>query len=115
MAQSLKIEPTCIPLLTSAQAAAVVGLSRSSLNKMRVYGSGPNFCKLGRSVRYRSDDLTAWVTERVITSTSDDRAPRRLRDCAATAKARRRAVEMKTTTGEPANTPDPTDHERIAA
>jgi predicted DNA-binding transcriptional regulator AlpA len=92
MTQILKIDPSYIPLLTSAQAAALVGLSRSSLNKMRVYGSGPNFCKLGRTVRYRRDDLAAWVAGRIVTSTSDDSLPRRLRDCPAAAKPRPRHV-----------------------
>jgi predicted DNA-binding transcriptional regulator AlpA len=84
-----------ITLLTTQQAAAALGLSASSLHKMRCSGSGPTFGKLGRAVRYRPDDLTAWVTERLITSTSDDRAPRRLRDCPAAAKQRPPRVDRK--------------------
>ena len=95
MAEILKFDPSCVPLLTSAQAAALVGLSRSSLNKMRVYGSGPIFAKLGRSVRYRRNDLDSWVAGRLIGSTSDDRAPHRLRDRPEPAKRRQRRTDTR--------------------
>jgi predicted DNA-binding transcriptional regulator AlpA len=59
-------------LLDTKAAAALLSLSQSSLEKMRVYGNGPNFLKLGRAVRYRESDLQAWVSSRSVTSTSDD-------------------------------------------
>jgi hypothetical protein len=35
-------------------------------------GGGPRYCKLGRRVVYRSEDLLAWVAARVVTSTSEE-------------------------------------------
>lgn len=51
-------------------AAAYVGLSKSWLQKARVYGEGPKFCKLGRRVVYLLDDLDSWLKRRRRTSTS---------------------------------------------
>lgn len=47
-----------------------IGLAVSTLEKMRVYGDGPPFVKLGRSVRYRICDLEAYLAGRVVESTS---------------------------------------------
>jgi predicted DNA-binding transcriptional regulator AlpA len=47
-----------------------LGLAVSTLEKMRVYGDGPPFVKLGRSVRYRISDLEAYLAGRVVESTS---------------------------------------------
>lgn len=47
-----------------------IGLAVSTLEKMRVYGDGPRFVKLGRSVRYRVADLEAYLDHRVVESTS---------------------------------------------
>ena len=58
-------------LLDTKAAAAVLSLSESTLEKMRVYGNGPKYLKLGRAVRYRETDLQAWVAARSATSTSD--------------------------------------------
>ena len=52
-------------------AAALLGLSPSTLEKLRVSGSGPQYLKLGRAVRYRLDDLARWADERVVRSTSE--------------------------------------------
>lgn len=43
------------------QAAEYLGVSKSLLNKMRSYGGGPTFAKLGSTVVYLRDDLDAWV------------------------------------------------------
>lgn len=50
-------------------AAAHLGLSKSTLDKMRHYGTGPRYYKLGRAVIYKIADLDAWVSERAATST----------------------------------------------
>ena len=44
------------------QAAEYVGCSKSQLDKLRCYGGGPAFVKLGASVIYRTEDLDAWMT-----------------------------------------------------
>lgn len=58
------------PLKVEA-AAAHTGLSTSTLNKLRVFGGGPVFMKLGRRVAYDVADLDAWMAARRRRSTSD--------------------------------------------
>lgn len=57
-------------LLDVKRAAARVGLSKSTLDKLRVYGGGPRFMKFGRAVRYSTADLDIWVSESRRASTS---------------------------------------------
>lgn len=52
-------------------AAKRLGLSKSTLAKMRVYGTGPAYSKLGRRVVYTVADLDAWVASKRFTSTSE--------------------------------------------
>ena len=54
-----------------AEAAAYVGLSVSTLNKLRVFGGGPAFLKLGRRVVYDSRDLNDWLERSRRRSTSE--------------------------------------------
>jgi predicted DNA-binding transcriptional regulator AlpA len=63
-------------LLDTRQAAAALTLSKSTLEKMRVYGNGPKFYKFGSAVRYKMADLQAWASERIVSSTSDSRGLR---------------------------------------
>jgi len=58
-------------MLSAPEAAAYVGLSKSSLNKLRVYGGGPVFLKLGRSVRYDPHNLDGWLASHRRGSTSE--------------------------------------------
>ncbi|HCK84704.1 MAG TPA: hypothetical protein DHW63_09380 [Hyphomonadaceae bacterium] len=52
-------------LLDVRQAAARLGLSKSTLDKMRSRGVGPRFIKsTDRAVRYDPVDLDLWVVER---------------------------------------------------
>ena len=53
-------------------AAAHLGLSVSTLNKLRVFGGGPVFLKLGRRVAYDVSDLDRWLETKRRRSTSDD-------------------------------------------
>lgn len=57
--------------LTTRQAAGLLGLKENTLEIWRHRGVGPNYCKLGRAVRYRADDLMAWVDSRVKTPEAD--------------------------------------------
>lgn len=50
--------------------AAFSGCAVSSLQKRRLRGDGPQFVKLGRLVRYRPEDVRAWIAARVVNSTS---------------------------------------------
>ena len=58
-------------LLTQRDLAAYLGKSTAWCERARWAGDGPRFVKLGRHVRYRADDVMAWVDENARTSTSD--------------------------------------------
>ena len=59
--------------LRAPEAAALLGLSPSTLAKMRLRGDGPAFLKVGRrAVVYDPADLEEWLATRRRTSTSDD-------------------------------------------
>ena len=65
--------PAPKPLLTTTQAAALLGFHKSYLAKARLIGGGPLYLKIGgRSVRYRQRDLEAWLADRERTSTSEE-------------------------------------------
>jgi predicted DNA-binding transcriptional regulator AlpA len=59
------------PTVSSDAAAKLLGLATSTLAKLRLSGSGPLYCKLGRRVVYRMEDLEAWLESRVARNTSD--------------------------------------------
>lgn len=54
-------------------AASYLGLSESTLNKMRGEGRGPRFIRLGGRCFYRREDLDAYVEQGVV-ETADSRA-----------------------------------------
>lgn len=64
-------------VLRTPEAARFVGLSPSTLEKLRRTGGGPKFIKLARRVVvYRVEDLRAWLTEREAAQPRKDLAPR---------------------------------------
>ena len=58
-------------VITTKGAALYVGLSESTLAKLRLNGNGPVYCKLGRRVVYRLADLEGWLQSRTTRDTSD--------------------------------------------
>ena len=54
------------------QAAEYLGLSKSALDKMRCYGGGPTYAKLGTTVVYQAADLDAWVAARRVVADNDN-------------------------------------------
>ena len=52
------------PRLSTEGAASYTGLSASTLSKLRVFGGGPAFLKLGRRVAYDVKDLDEWLGAR---------------------------------------------------
>lgn len=63
---------TDIPIVLNAgQAANSLGLSVSTLAKLRLAGGGPVYSKLGRRVVYCREDLKIWVAENRFKSTSE--------------------------------------------
>ena len=61
------------PPLDTLAAARYMGMSKSTLEKLRVFGGGPNFLKLRHLVRYRVQDLDEWMNARLVSSTSERR------------------------------------------
>ena len=57
--------------VTTSDAAKIVGLSESTLTKLRLYGNGPTYCKLGRRVVYRLTDLELWLQSRAVKDTTE--------------------------------------------
>lgn len=52
------------------EAAEYLRLSAATLNKWRLTGDGPPFCRLGRAIAYRRADVDAWAQSRRVTSTA---------------------------------------------
>ena len=55
--------------LTSLEAARFLGISRSTLEKHRQFGTGPVYRKIGGRVLYRAADLERWADQGIRTST----------------------------------------------
>ena len=67
-------------LLSSEQAAGLLGLAPSTLAKGRVTGNSPPYLKLGRAVRYRKPDVLAWARRRQCRNTGQTPSPDSLVD-----------------------------------
>ena len=63
-------------VIDATESAGRLGLSTSTLAKMRLYGTGPAYSKLGRRVVYKLEDLEAWITANRFQSTSEYPAKR---------------------------------------
>jgi len=58
-------------VISTIEAGRIVGLSESTLAKLRLNGNGPVYCKLGRRVVHRLADLDRWLQSRTTRDTSD--------------------------------------------
>ena len=63
------------PLLDEKQAAALLRVTTKAVQGWRYKGNGPRFVKVNRLVRYRLEDLQAFVLAALRTSTSDPGPP----------------------------------------
>jgi predicted DNA-binding transcriptional regulator AlpA len=63
-------KPLVPKVVTARTAAQIVGLSESTLAKLRLNGNGPVYCKPGRRVVYRPADLEQWLQSRTTRDTS---------------------------------------------
>jgi predicted DNA-binding transcriptional regulator AlpA len=71
MQQSPTIPPPSVRVISEAEAAARLSLSRRALQEYRLRGTGPVFVRLGeRRIGYSISDLDTWVNSRRATSTS---------------------------------------------
>lgn len=55
-------------LLAPPQLAEQIGVTVQRLAVMRMEGTGPNFIRLGRSIRYRREDIDAWIEANIVTT-----------------------------------------------
>ena len=62
---------TYAELIDEVHASTILKVSTRTLQAWRVQGRGPIFIKVGRSVRYRLEDVHAFVNENVHQSTSE--------------------------------------------
>ena len=58
------------PLFKPDEAGVYVGFKAGWLAKLRMYGRGPKYIKLGRRIRYARSDLDAWIAAGRSVSTS---------------------------------------------
>jgi hypothetical protein len=67
--------------LPPREASKHTGLAEATLAKLRCWGGGPEYLKLGRKIVYRRAALDAWLAARAARNTSDAaRLPKRLTD-----------------------------------
>lgn len=57
-------------MLRTDEASKLIGLSPSTLAKLRLTGGGPRYIKLGRTVVYDPADIEAWLRSHRRLSTS---------------------------------------------
>jgi predicted DNA-binding transcriptional regulator AlpA len=58
-------------MLDTPQAARFLNVSVRTIERHRVYGTGPKYSKLGRRIFYASSDLQEWAERGAKRSTSD--------------------------------------------
>ena len=62
--------------LTDIDVAARLGVSRFTVRSCRIKGQGPRFMKMGRAVRYRTQDVDEYERQALVeTQAQSDRAP----------------------------------------
>lgn len=59
-------------LVTTTQAAEILGIKPNTLEGWRVRGEGPRFRKIGRLVKYVESDLVAFIDRQTRHSTSQE-------------------------------------------
>lgn len=57
-------------LMDQKQVASYLGKSIAWCERSRWDGTGPRFIKVGRAVRYRADDVLAWLEANAHTNTN---------------------------------------------
>jgi len=67
----VKVKPKWPERLTSDAAAEYCGIGMSTFEKLRCYGGGPAYYKLGRRVVYDRTDLDAWIAQNKRLSTKE--------------------------------------------
>jgi hypothetical protein len=63
--------PLPLPFLRTQEAARFIGVSSRTLEKHRIYGTGPNYSKVGGRIIYAVRDLRDWAERGARRATSD--------------------------------------------
>jgi hypothetical protein len=58
-------------LVNTKGATEIIPVSESQLNKLRCYGGGPAFIRVGRSIFYEVSSLEDWIDANRHSTTSD--------------------------------------------
>jgi excisionase family DNA binding protein len=58
-------------LLSTKEAARLLGVHPNTLSKWRIRGTGPRFIKAGNMIRYRKSDIEAWLQNRTYSNTTE--------------------------------------------
>ena len=66
-----------VALLNESCVAKQLDCEVKTLQAWRCRGGGPPFVRVGRLIRYKPDDVQAWVESRRMTSTSEKVTPAR--------------------------------------
>jgi hypothetical protein len=61
-------------LVTTSQAAEILGIKPNTLEGWRIRGEGPPFLKIGRLVKYDETDLIDYIKRQTRHSTSEENA-----------------------------------------
>ncbi len=56
-------------IMSRKQLASYLGMTEPALSQMATRKQGPRFIRFGRAVRYRRDDVLAWLESRVVDPT----------------------------------------------
>jgi predicted DNA-binding transcriptional regulator AlpA len=51
-------------LLNDFEVARITGLSVASVRRWRLFRRGPKYLKIGAAVRYKPEDISAWLESR---------------------------------------------------
>lgn len=63
--------PSHLQLLREREVASILNVSIYKVQRMRITGDGPKFCKIGGCVRYRLSDIQDYIENQTIRSTVD--------------------------------------------
>lgn len=55
------------------EAAQYLGVSKSFLDKARIYGGGPQFMRFGRAIVYSTEALDEWARNCTVVAANDNR------------------------------------------
>ena len=53
-------------VMNDVEAAEILDMAPTTLRKWRTNGQGPSYIKLGKNVRYRMEDLTAYLQKQMV-------------------------------------------------